>query len=295
MTGRSTMRRGALLGLAALVLTPVPAFAQDAAEEPVPDESEIPVLDDSPEPVEDEQVQEPRGWTITVSGGLQIDPRYPGADSYRLNPWITGGVRRNGTPLSFGAADDGHGFVLLPRSSRINFGPDVRFVNERKEEDVGAAVGEVGLTVEAGAFVQVFPFEFLRLRASGRLGIGGHKALVGDLGADLIIRDRDTHIFSIGPRLRWGDNTYHEAYFGISPAYAATSGLPAFNPDENFYAIGVMAGYTQLLSRHWGIRAFAGYDRLRGDAADSPITRNFGSRDQFTAGAAILYTFDIVL
>jgi outer membrane scaffolding protein for murein synthesis (MipA/OmpV family) len=287
MTTRSTLRRGALLCLTALLLAPAPALAQDGTEEPVQDAP--------PELGQDEEIQEPQGWTIAIGGGLQIDPKYPGADSYRLNPWVTGSIRRFGTPLPFEAPDDGHGFVLLPRTSKINFGPDVRFVNERDEDDVGAAVGRVGLTVEAGAFVEAYPLDFFRLRAAGRLGIGGHKGLVGDLAADFIIRDRDTHIFSIGPRLRWGDNTFHDAYFGITPTIAANTGLPAFNPDGDFFAIGVMAGYTQMLSRHWGLQAFAGYDRLRGDAADSPIVRNFGSRDQFRAGAAIFYTFNIVL
>ena len=48
-------------------------------------------------------------------------------------------------------------------------------------------------------------------------GEAGHRGLVGDLGADIVIRDADSYIFSIGPRARWGDGDFNRAYFGVSP------------------------------------------------------------------------------
>jgi outer membrane protein len=38
---------------------------------------------------------------------------------------------------------------------------------------------------------------------------------------------------------------------------------------------------------------FARYERLVGDAAKSPIVRDFGSRDQLSAGIGLNYTFTI--
>ena len=58
-------------------------------------------------------------------------------------------------------------------------------------------------------------------------------------------------------------------------------------------ARGIVTGLTYKLDRHWGLYGWAGYDRLIEDAADSPIVRAFGSRDQFSAGFAIIYEFDI--
>ena len=128
--------------------------------------------------------------------------------------------------MPFEAPDDGAGFGILGRDSAFNFGPALRFQNKREEDDVGAAVGDVGFTVEVGGFVEIFPSDNFRLRAELRQGIGGHKGLVGDLGADLVVRDDDRYIFSIGPRARWADNDYHDAYFGVTPAVAAATGLP---------------------------------------------------------------------
>ena len=237
--------------------------------------------------------QEPRGWTVTVGGGAQVYPKYPGADEVGIYPLPIVDLRRRGAPLPFDAPDEGWGFGLLGDDSVVNFGPAIQFQNKRREEDVGAPVGDVGFTVEAGAFVEVFPVRNFRLRAEGRRGIGGHDGWIGDLSADLIVRDRDTYVFSVGPRARWSDDAFHDAYFGVTPAVAAAAGLPVFEPDGGFHAVGIAAGLTHMLGRNWGVQARVGYDRLIGDAADSPIVRAFGSRNQYSAGLGLFYSFDV--
>ena len=37
--------------------------------------------------------------------------------------------------------------------------------------------------------------------------------------------------------------------------------------------------------------AYAGYDRLVRDAGASPLVRRYGSRDQFSGGLGLTYTF----
>ena len=255
----------AALGAASLALGAAPAFAQD----------------------------EGGGHTITVGLGAQTFSKYPGADSYSLYPMPIFGFRREGAPMPFSAQDEGVGFGLLGRDSRFNLGPSVALRSKREEDDVGAPVGNVGFTIEAGGFVELYPVRNLRLRGELRQGIGGHRALVGDLGADVVIRDADTYIFSFGPRARWGDADFNRAYFGVTPAAAAASGLPAFTPRSGFYAIGAMAGLTYKFGRNWGMRSYVGYDRLVRDAGDSPIVRTLGSRDQFSGGAGLFFEFNV--
>jgi outer membrane protein len=261
---RSPLRLAALTGAAILSVIAEPAFAQDSG-----------------------------GYTITVGAGAQTYPKYPGADSYGINPLPIFGFRRQGTPMPFEAPDDGIGLGILGRDSVVNFGPAIRLQNKREEDDVGAQVGDVGFTVEVGGFVEVTPIDNFRLRAELRQGLGGHKGLVGDLGADFVIRDENSYIFSIGPRARWGDSDFQRAYFGVSPAQSATSTLPVYTPNSGFYAIGAMAGLTYKLGRNWGVQGYAGYDRLIGDAADSPIVRGFGSRSQFSGGGGLFIEFNI--
>ena len=255
-------RGAALLGAAVLSLIAAPAAAQNSGG---------------------------GGTTVMVGLGPQIAPKYVGSDEYALFPYVIGSFRREGSPLSFSAPGDGLGITILSRDSVINFGPSVEFVGEREEADVGALVGDVGFTVEVGGFVQILPVENFRIRAEVRQGIGGHGGLVGDLGADFVIRDRDTYIFSIGPRLRWADNDYHDAYFGVTPA----SGLPAYDPGSGFYAYGAAAGLTYKLGHNWGMQGYLGYDRLVGDAAHSPIVSILGSRNQFSGGLGLFIEFTI--
>jgi outer membrane protein len=233
------------------------------------------------------------GHAVTIGLGAQTFPRFPGDDKLTVAPMPIFSLRKQGSRIPFEAPDEGFGFGFLGDGSAFDFGPAVQFQPKRKPKDVGAAVDPVSFTVEAGAFVQAYIGENFRLRAEGRKGVGGHKGLVGDLSADLIVRDADRTIFSIGPRLRLGDRRYERAYFGVTPAVALRTGLPVFDPRRGARAIGGMAGLLHQFSYAWGITAYAGYDRLTGDAGRSPIVRRFGSRGQFSAGLGLTYTFNV--
>ena len=260
------MIRAFRLGLAAAsALAASPALAQD--EEP------------------------PRILSIGVGG--QLLPQYPGADEYSLGPLFTGFVRREGAPIPFRTPDDGFGIGLLGHDSVVDFGPLLQFQGERDDEDVGAAVGDVDFTVEAGAFVNFNISPNFRIRLEGQKGLGGHDGLVGTVAADFALRGGNDTLFTIGPRLRLNDDEYARAYFGVTPAAALASGLPVYDPDGGIRAVGAVAGITHQLSRSFGIYGYAGYDRLIGDAADSPIVTNFGSRDQFSAGLALFVSFSL--
>jgi outer membrane scaffolding protein for murein synthesis (MipA/OmpV family) len=260
---RRTLTAAALIGAALAILPATPAAAQDE-----------------------------RDWIVTIGGGPQVFPKYPGADALGVFPMPIIDLYREGDPLPFEAPDEGIGFGILGDDSVFDFGPALVLQNKRREEDVGAPVGEVGMTVEVGAFAELFIGENFRLRAEGRRGIGGHDGWVGDVAADLVLRDRDTYVFSIGPRARISDGNYHDAYFSVTPAVAAATGLPAFNAGGGIHAVGVIAGLKYKFDRNWGLYTYAGYDRLIGDAADSPIVRNFGSRDQLSGGIGIFYSFN---
>jgi outer membrane protein len=232
---------------------------------------------------------------VTIGLGPQLTPAYPGASGVKLGPRPSLGIRRPGDPIAFDAPDQGAGFGILGHSQGFDFGPAVRLRFKRDDKDVGAPVGNVGFTAEVGGFVQGWLTQNFRLRAEARKGIGGHKGWAGDLSADAVIRDGDRTIFSLGPRLRLADDRFHRAYFGVTPAVAARTGLAAFDPGGGIYAVGAVAGLRHQFSPVWGMNAYGGYDRLVRDAAASPIVRRFGSRDQFSVGLGLTYTFAVHL
>jgi outer membrane protein len=267
--GLKTMLRASAIA-ALLLLAPVAASAQDAEEKPPK-----------------------RDILVTLGMGAQATPRFPGSNDLKIGPLPVFDFRKDGEPITFEAPDEGSGFALIGRKGRFQLGPAIQLQGKRREKDVGAAVGNVGFTVEAGAFVQAYLGPNLRVRAEARRGIGGHEGWVGDVGLDLIGRSEDRTIVSIGPRLRLANRRYQRAYFGVTPPVAAVTGLAPYNPGAGLRAVGVVAGLTHQFSNRWGMHAYAGYDRLIGDSADSPIVRTFGSRSQPSAGLALTYTFKV--
>lgn len=233
-----------------------------------------------------------RGWTVTVGVGPQFIPEFPGSKDLQLAPLPVLGLRRTGDPIKFSAPGDAKGPPIVSGNG-FELGPAFNITPKRKQKDVGAPVGNVKTTIEAGAFAQYFIGDNFRVRAEALHGLGGHDGWTGSVGADLIARDKDTYIFWIGPRLRFSDSKYNRAYFGVTPAAALASGLPVYRPDGGTRAWGATTGVTYQFDYHWGMTAFGRYDRLSSDAGRSPIVREFGSRNQYWAGAALTYTFDV--
>ena len=58
--------------------------------------------------------------------------------------------------------------------------------------------------------------------------------------------------------------------------------------------VGVEGEARYALTPHWSVVGKAGYERLIGDAADSPITEA-GSENQFTAALGLTYRFGLDL
>lgn len=230
----------------------------------------------------------PRRWRVGL--GPQLVPRYPGSDKTSIRPFVDVSRTRGDEPFAFEAPDESTGFALLRRRG-LAIGPALSFEGKRRSRDVGGRLPEVGFTVEAGGFVQ-YQFDApIRLRGEVRQGIGGHKGLVGSVGADWVARDGDRWLVSAGPRVTLSNGRYNRAYFGVAAADAAPSGLRAFRPGGGVQAIGGAAEAIRELTPRWGLIGYAKYDRLVGDPGDSPVVRAFGSRNQWSGGVALTYSF----
>lgn len=229
---------------------------------------------------------------VRVGLGAQLRPQFIGADGTSLVPLFHVNIARGTREFSFAAPDDSPSIGVLS-SGGFSFGAAGNIEGRRKDSDVGAPVGDVPRTFEAGAFAQYLAGDSFRIRAELLKGINGHEGLVGSIGADKIWRDGDRYVFSIGPRVLFSDARYERAYFGVTPAASAASGLPVYRPSGGLHAVALACGASYALNNRWGLFGFARYERLVRDAARSPIIRDLGSRNQLSGGIGLNYTFTI--
>ena len=233
-------------------------------------------------------------YRVRLGLGAQIQPDFIGAKSTDIAPLFHVKTARGTNLFKFGAPDDRAGIGLVGKGG-FSAGPAFALASGRKDKDVGAPVGKVGRTIEAGLFAQYQAGDSWRVRGELVKGINGHKGVVGAISADKIWRDGDRYVFSIGPRVQFGDGRYERAFFGVSPRAALATGLPEYRPGGGIHSVGVASGASYQLNNRWGLFGFARYERLVGDAAKSPIVRDYGSRDQLSAGIGVNYTFNIQL
>lgn len=235
-----------------------------------------------------EESREPVRTRIYI--GPQLSPATPGASDLSFGPFFEISRARGDDVFDFEAPDESFGFAIADAGG-FEFGPALGFKGKRKAADTGLPLHEVGFSFEIGAFAQTYLAPALRVRVEGRKAVSGHRGWVGEMGADYIARDGDDWLFSIGPRITLADADYHRAWYGVTPADSAASGLAAFRPGSGVEAVGISAGYLRQLTPRLGLAAYARYDRLVGDAADSPYVRAAGSRSQASLGLALSYTF----
>jgi MipA family protein len=229
---------------------------------------------------------------VRVGLGAQLQPDFIGGKHSDLAPLFHFNIAHGTNEFRFSAPDDSPSIAVLS-SDGFSFGPAVNLLGRRSQSDVGAPVGSVPRTIEAGAFAQYLVADSFRVRAEVLKGINGSDGLAGSIGADKIWRSGDRYVFSIGPRLLFSDGRFQRAYFGVTPAASLASGLPTYRPGGGIYGVAVASGLSYQLSGPWGLFGFARYERLVKNAANSPIVRDFGSRNQLSGGIGLSYTFTV--
>ena len=96
-----------------------------------------------------------------------------------------------------------------------------------------------------------------------------------------------------GPRLTLASAAATSPYFSITPAQSVASGLPVYDAAGGVRSLGAGAQARYEWSPAWATHLFVEYERLAGDAANSPIVTAHGSRDQIQVGIGVTYSFDM--
>ncbi len=232
-------------------------------------------------------------WTVTVGVEGRVLPTYEGSGTFMLAPFPMFDIRRAGTPPNFRSPRDGFSFGILD-SGRLRAGPTVkvRFAREESSDPDLRGLGDIGWTLEAGAFAEYWPADWLRGRVELRQGIGGHHGLVSDVTADLVMPVTKQLTFSGGPRMTLATAAATSRYFSITPTQSAASGLPVYDAGGGLRSFGAGVQARYQWSPQWATHLFVEYERLTGDAANSPLVTRHGARDQVQVGIGVTYSFN---
>ena len=236
-------------------------------------------------------------WTFTLGLGVGAGPDYEGSEDYQPLPLWFGRAERDDN-LSVAVRGTTLNANLVP-DSIFRAGPvlNYRFGRDDVENDQVDDLQDVDGTFEVGAFAGV-ELDVAGGPAVWGVGLeglqgpgGGHSGFLATF--ELFYRTPLGDRWSLGltGASTWASEDYMEAFFGIDADDSARSGLDTFDADSGFKDVGLTADLNFRVDENWGVGLIAGYARLLGDAADSPVVDDVGDANQFFGGLFGSYRF----
>ena len=95
----------------------------------------------------------------------------------------------------------------------------------------------------------------------------------------------------VGAGLTWSSSSFMQQRFGVTTGAAAASGLPTYTAGAGVRQVYAWPAVVWRFSPRWFAAGGAFYQRITGDAADSPIITQRGDRNQWTVGAGLAYAW----
>jgi outer membrane scaffolding protein for murein synthesis (MipA/OmpV family) len=231
------------------------------------------------------------GWVGHAGGGVLVRPSYAGSGDYQVTPIPALAV----TYDDWFFADPGRGIGVTVRpipgvelSGGANYGFGREEDNDARLTGLGDLNGGIG------------PFAVISLRPFGGIGqalsfdLRADAPLTGDIGGAEIATDVSVSaplwggFVSVSAGAAWMTGEMVDDVFGVTPAQAAGSIFPAYDPDGGLASYRLGFTGVKPLGGRWNAVATGGYERLRGDAGRSPIVED---RNQFRLAAMVMYRF----
>lgn len=232
-------------------------------------------------------------WYVSLGAAGFVAPKFEGGRRNKLQWQPLVSVGKQGTGPRFTSRNDSPSFSLLDNGA-VRAGVVAKYDPSRDAGDDHALKGmkKVKWGAEAGAFVEVYPTDWLRARAEVRQGIRTHSGVVADTSIDAFTDILPDLQLSGGPRATWATGNYFDTYYGVNAKQSAASGLSQYNPGGGLDSVGVGGALTWKATKNLTTSSFVEYKRLQGPAADSSLVKERGSRNQLLIGLSASYKFN---
>ncbi|HEX7693389.1 MAG TPA: MipA/OmpV family protein [Sphingomonas sp.] len=283
----------------ALLLVPAlfaaaPAFAQDKGASPPGGQGAI----------------DTSGDHVTIGVGGAYMPDYEGADHYGITavPVVIGSV----SGFNFQLIGNRFSADLIPNKPGPNWdiqaGPVAvldlnRSVLSYIDDARVRALGKRDRSLEVGGYVGIgktgvitSQYDQLSVSVSYRKGVlGDQRGAIWSPTINYLTPLSRKAAVGLLASAEHADRRYGQAYFDVSAAGSAASGLPQFTTRGGWKSWTVGGFVTVALTGDLlhGFKLVAGgtYKKMLNDFADSPVVSIAGNRNQWIGGAGVAYTF----
>ncbi len=228
--------------------------------------------------------------------GAALVPEFIGSEESRVVPLLAGRVYKDKRYIEA----NGTGFrVNIINSGRFAFGPALGVTLNRSdnvESDVIASLPEVDTAVEIGGFAAYT----LPIGKNGRTQLTVGQQILFDVTNNHDgLRSTSSigvgHSFSsrlqvsVNAFVDYVDDDFAKTYFSV-PKDIETS-LQPFAAGSGANKVGLRVNSLFMFNNNWFVTGLVSYGRLIGDASDSPVVNEEGSRNQAAVGLSIGRSF----
>ena len=243
-------------------------------------------------------VFDPQDGVNAIFLGIGSAPDFMGSDDNQAVPAVIARVYLGNTRRFVQLLGPQLSLNLL-NSEDWQFGPQLVY-RAKRDNDVDNPVvkqmREVDSEVEFGVFVaRTWKLSNdPRHRFGVRADYGHGEGEFGTLTANFWLPVSPQLVLNFGGGLAYGSSKWTNNYFGVNGSDVAlfpSLGGRTYVAGSGLYDFRLNIGAIYHVTKNWHVGAGYRYSQLQGDAADSPIVRDQGNKDQHIFGIAVGYAW----
>jgi outer membrane scaffolding protein for murein synthesis (MipA/OmpV family) len=215
-------------------------------------------------------------WRTVAGLAAELEPVYRGARAER----VYGGpvINTRYKDEAFLSVGEGLGYNFL-HGRYYRVGISLGYDEGRREADDYAhlrGLGNISVAPAAklyASYVVSKDFPMVIQMDVRQIFLGGADGTTGDVEFYMPLPGSSKgFVMFLGPSITFANASFLQKNFGVTQSQSLASGDPVFNVHGGTNSVGLGFSATKFITKHWLLNMDAAYSRLRGSAAESPIT-----------------------